>query len=261
MENKIINLYKQGVTNKELSILFKVHRSTIQRILVKNKVPLKSLAETARKNEILNFKGDIETNNDAYLLGLIWADGNLSRNNIEISLQESDKQLLTDISNYVYGFEKLNYRSSKTFTKNGKTYVAKGQYRFLISSKEVCTKLKTIGLFENKSLVCRYPKITSNFDSHFIRGVFDGDGCIFVSEKYKGTNRVSIVSNNNFCQDLKTVIESYLNINVKIYNKTTVVKALTISGNKQIKLFMNWIYNNHDLKLNRKYEKFKKEYL
>lgn len=250
MEDQIIELYKQNISNKEIAKKFNIHRTTVQRILKRNNILLRKQYETSRKLNIINFDGNIKSNNDAYVLGLIWSDGNLTRNCIEISLQEDDKQILSDISNYIYGYEHIFFKVTKT----------KNQYRFFLTSKDIVQKLKKIGLNERKSLICRFPKIKSKYYSHFIRGVFDGDGCIFVSKKYKGTNRVTIVSNPLFCNDLKLEIERFLNINVKINNKTDNVKCISITGNKQIEVFMNWIYDSSDLKLNRKYLKYKEEY-
>jgi hypothetical protein len=260
LEIEICQLYLSNMTNKEISEKFGLNRGVVQTILKRNNIVLRKQTETARKNTLNNFYDGIKNNNDAYLLGLIYSDGNLFKNNIEISLNEGDKQILVDISNYVYGYEKLSYRKGRKFIKDSKEYESRGQYRFLISSKNVKEKLIKIGLCEKKSLIIRYPIIDSKYYSHFIRGVFDGDGCIFISKKYKGTNRVSIVSNENFCIDLKKIIEEYLKINIKIYNKTANVKTLTISGNKQIKTFMEWIYTDAELKLDRKYIKFHNEY-
>lgn len=259
MEKEIIEFYKAGKTNKEIANIFNIHRVTVQRILKRNYIELNSKAQTARKHKILNFN-DIITNNDAYILGLIWADGNLSKSCIEISLHEKDKQILTDISNYIYSYEQLGYRDKKSWLIEEKIYQSSPQYRFLICSKEITNKLKLIGLCENKSLKIRFPILDKKFYSHFIRGIFDGDGCIFISKKYKGTNRVTIVSNPLFCKDLKEIIEKNININVCIQNKTKNVKQISISGNNQIKKFMSWIYTDSDLKLNRKYYKYIKEY-
>lgn len=260
IETKICELYISGITNKELAEKFNINRSVVQSILKRNGIVLRKQTDTARKTKLLHFNNGILTNNDAYILGLIYSDGNLTKNNIEISLNEDDKQILSDISNYVYGFEKLSYRPSRTFKRDGKTYQSRAQYRLLISSLDVATKLREIGLCQNKSLVVRYPKINEIYHKHFIRGVFDGDGCIFISNKYKNTNRVTIIANEMFCFDLKLIIEQNVNIQVKINNKTNNVKTLSITGNKQIKKFMSWIYSEADLKLNRKFTKFFNEY-
>jgi hypothetical protein len=260
LENEICNDYLNGLSNKYLSIKYNLHRCSVQRIIKRNNINIRKQDETSRKRYLVNFDGNIISNNDAYILGLIYSDGNLFRNCIEISLNEKDKQILEDVSIYVYNTIKLSYRKGKKFIKNNKEYISKGQFRFNITSLNVANKLRIIGLCENKSLKIRLPKIKEEFYSHFIRGIFDGDGCIFISKKYKGTNRVSIVSNPSFCLDLQAKIEEYLNINVCINKKTKNVNILSISGNNQIEEFMDWIYKNSDLKLNRKYFKYKKEY-
>jgi len=121
--------------------------------------------------------------------------------------------------------------------------------------------LKKLGLTEKKSLTIRFPNIDDNYTSHFIRGVLDGDGCIFVSKKHNGTNRVTIISNYEFCYDLQKIVNENLNINSKVYNKTKNVGCFSISGNKQIKKFLDWIYNDSDLKLLRKYKIYKENFV
>lgn len=260
LELEICENYTRGICNKVLCEKYKCHRTTIQRILKRNNVPLRLQEITTRKNDIINFKGSIECSNDAYILGMIYSDGNLTKNNIEITLVNDDVQIIKDISNYVYGYEKISFRSERTFIKNDKSYVSKDQCRFLISSKNIIQLLKQIGLCENKSLTIKYPNIEKKYDPHFIRGIFDGDGCIFISERYNN-HRITIVSNPDFCDDLKKIIESHLDIRIRIYKKTESVNVLSITGNKQIKKFMNWIYKDSDLKLFRKYNKYFQKFL
>lgn len=260
MKEEIIKYYVNGLSNKKISELFNIHRTTVQRILKKNNIPIRKQDETSRLHNIINFTGDILSNNDAYILGMIYSDGNLSKNCIEISLQEQDKELLESISKYIYSKINLQYRQAKEFKKDNVIYNQKSQYRFLLCSKSVCNKLRTLGLSENKSLKIRFPNIPEEFHSHFIRGVFDGDGCIHISNKYKGNNRITIVSNYKFCNDLKDIVKKHLNINISINNKNENVGIFSISGNKQVKTFMDWIYDKSDLKMNRKWKKFMKNY-
>lgn len=258
VQMKIISDYNKNICNKALAKKYKRHRVTIQRVLKINNIRLRKQDETARKKIPINFKNGIINNNDAYILGLIYADGNLYRYAVEICLRRKDKELLLNISNYIYGKDTLSYRKGRK--KNGIIYKSSGQYRFSISSKDIINRLKKLGLHENKSLTIRFPQINNKYISHFIRGVFDGDGCIFVSKKYKGTNRATIVSNYLFCNDLKLNIEMFLDINVCIQYKTKNVGTVSISGNNQIKKFMNWIYKDSDIKMKRKYDKYMEEY-
>ena len=122
IQEDICRDYLNNVSNKELANKYKIHRVTVQNILKRNNIELRSSSITSRKNFIINFNGDILTTNDAYILGLIWADGNLSRNCIEIVLQESDRQILDDISKYVYNKDTLTYRKPRNLISNNIEY-------------------------------------------------------------------------------------------------------------------------------------------
>lgn len=254
-EKEICKDYINGLTNKKIAEKYEVHRTTIQRILKRNGVELKSLSETARKYEIINFNNGITNSNDAYILGLIFSDGNLSRNCIEISLHHKDKQILSDISKYVYGTEILGYRKGKKM----KGYQCAPQYRFRITSKEIVNKLRPIGLKENKSLTLQYPKIQPKFDRDFIRGYFDGDGSISVP-KIKNNSRVNFVGSHDFCELLSNKLKEYLDVNVSLKLKTDNVSSVNIYGRLQVMKFYNWLYQEDELKLNRKYNKFDEIY-
>ena len=255
IEKIICEKYIKGKTNKELSEEFNIHRTTILRILKRNNIELRSSSITSRKNFIINFNGDILTTNDAYILGLIWADGNLSRNCIEIVLQESDRQILDDISKYVYNKDTLTYRKPRNLISNNIEYKCKPQVRFRITSKDISNKLRKIGLKENKSLTCNLPILDEYFIPHFIRGLLDGDGCIYT--KNIRSCKVDIISNHIMANEISNIINKTLKIRSKVYLKTENVSTFTISGRLQILKFLEWIYKDADLKLDRKYKKYK----
>lgn len=254
IQEEICNKYLKGFSNKQLSEIYNIHRTSVQRILKRNNIELITQSTTSRKYKILHFNGDILSNNDAYILGLIWSDGNLSRNCIEICLKKDDEQILKDISNYVYGKEILSYRKPTIRNFKNKYYLSATQARFRITSKEITDKLRKIGLIENKSLICRFPKIQDKYISDFIRGLLDGDGSIYTKNKNKC--RVNIVSNPEMCSEISKIINNLLNINSKVYKKTKTVSSFTISGRLQILKFLEWVYKNAELKLNRKYNKY-----
>lgn len=255
IQEDICRDYLNNMSNKELLDKYNIHRTTILRILKRNNIELRSSSITSRKNFIINFNGDILTTNDAYILGLIWSDGNLSRNCIEIVLQESDKQILDDISKYVYNKDTLTYRKPRNLIHNNIEYKCKPQVRFRITSKEVANKLRKIGLIENKSLICRLPQIDLKMMPHFIRGLLDGDGCIYT--KNIRSCKVDIISNHIMANEISNIINKTLKIRSKVYLKTENVSTFTISGRLQILKFLEWIYKDADLKLDRKYKKYK----
>ena len=102
---------------------------------------------------------------------------------------------------------------------------------------------------------CRFPKIDSVFIPHFIRGLMDGDGCIYT--KKRKNCRVTIVSNHIMVSEISDIVNENLKINSKVNKKTENVSSFSISGRLQVLKFLEWIYKDADLKLDRKYEKYK----
>lgn len=112
---------------------------------------------------------------------------------------------------------------------------------------------------ENKSLTLQYPKISDEYDRDFIRGYFDGDGSISVP-KIKNNTRVNFVGSHDFCESLRDKLKHYLNVNVSLKPKTDNISSVNIYGRLQVMNFYSWLYQNDELKLNRKYKKFDEIY-
>lgn len=252
--NQIIKDYLNGISNKELSEKYGLHRVSIQRLLKRNNVSLR-LKENNRKHKIdFNLFKEIDTEFKAYFFGLVYADGNLFRNCIDITL--IDKQILEDISLMVYGKIVLGERKAKTVNFKQKKYNQKKQYRFLITCKEIVNDLKKYGLHENKGYTIRLPNIKKELIRHFIRGYMDGDGCVFLDFKYNKNHRATLVSNKKFCNDIKKIVEDKINITSYIKPKKGKMFDFIIYGKNQVLLFLDWIYNDSTIRLERKYKKY-----
>ncbi len=263
IKQEIISKYVNGSTNKDLSIEYQIHRDTILKILKRANVSLRQKFRKKQLDERL-FE-QIDTQEKSYFLGLVYSDGNLFKYDIEICLVKSDEQLLEDISNYIYGQSYLKYRSVRDITIGDKTFISNEQVRFSISSKKITEDLMKIGLHPNKSLTIVFPEILKDNEDltrHFIRGFFDGDGCLHIDKKI-GNDVVSITTNHQMCVDLKTEISKYLNINVCVRSNQTKqnVESISITGRKQIKAFLDWIYKDATLKLGRKHQLYLDHYL
>lgn len=86
--------------------------------------------------------------------------------------------------------------------------------------------------------------------NHFIRGYFDGDGCIHKIKNTPNSFIISIVSNNNFIED----IQKYLRIGyVREHKNYSILEIYKIDD---IKKFRDFIYKNSTIYLERKKEKF-----
>lgn len=264
LEEKVVNDYLLGINNKELCLKYDKSRSYIQKTLKRYDVVLRKGSDVSKKYDINeNYFEEIDNNNKAYILGLLYADGTIFKTTAKINLIYSDNQILYDIANEIYNDKKYqikNVEGRLKKWKNGKYYYSKKQTVLLLTRKKIVTDLIKHGCYANKTFKIRYPII--NFHKDFIRGYFDGDGCFYVSNKYKNNNRINITANNLFILDLFDIIKKEINIEgIITETKIKNINRLNIYGNKKVKKFLDWMYNDSNLKLNRKYEKYCDEYI
>jgi len=104
----------------------------------------------------------------AYVLGFWYADGNLSRQN-KISFASKDYEILDKIRS-VMSSNHLIYK-----VKRDNCYI------LTIARKKICDDIRHLGGVCRKSLIATFPKIPNKYKIHFIRGYFDGDGSIYLS--------------------------------------------------------------------------------
>ncbi len=98
------------------------------------------------------------------------------------------------------------------------------------------------------------PNIDEKLMKHFIRGLFDGDGCISI---YNDNNLLawSIISGKEMCLFLKKFFKDKLNIHLSFCKQGN---SYTVStGNrKAVEAIMDWMYKDAIVFLDRKYEKY-----
>jgi intein/homing endonuclease len=96
--------------------------------------------------------------------------------------------------------------------------------------------------------------LPKEFYSSFIRGYFDGDGCIYIG---KNNIKSSICGYHPFICDLFDILKKE-NLNVKLYINKRIesFSELYIQGEKDNIDFYNYLYDESDLFLDRKKEKF-----
>ena len=205
----------------------------------------------------VNYFDNIDHQDKAYILGFLYADGNMAQNKCRtsIALQERDKCILEKINKAIGNKKELCFvPSSNPNWQNS--------YILRIDSKRMCDALLYHGIFPKKSLLLEFPlNFPFMYYKDFIRGYIDGDGYIGNPNSKGGHNneRVQIISTRNFCESLKLLIENYLNINCSISKascKNNVTSQLSIGGRQQCIKFLDWIYEDANLYLERKYQKY-----
>ena len=206
---------------------------------------------------------EIDTPNKAYILGFWYADAcNMkSKSTISISLEEHDRDILERMQNELESTRPLEFvKQSERLGKNS-PYNYKDLWRLSVFSIHMCEELERKGMPPNKSLILEFPDwLREDLYPHFIRGHFDGDGS-FSYNMNINQSIVTITSTQNFCLSLKNYLNRHGVISGGSISDASchngVTKVLSIGGNIQTKRFCDWIYKDADLKLGRKYERYK----
>lgn len=271
VKSSIIRDYTvNSLTLNSLAKKYNYSNVALSNFLNSQKVTRRSLTDCHKKyliNE--NYFSIIDTEEKAYFLGLLYADGYLNekRNTVSLQLQEKDKHILDLLNKSIESSRPLLFINSKKYNPN-----ASNCYRLNISNKKITNDLLSIGIFQNKSLLLKFPTqkvITNNFLNHFIRGYFDGDGCqtLYFPVRKNRTQKsmqsdIKILSTIEFITEAISRMQS-INPNLqfsitKRFKNNVNCYNLIVSGNAQVLEFMSFLYKKSYIYLHRKKDRFEK---
>ena len=267
-DSKIIEMYQEGKTYREISEYFgfKLNTPMILTALKRNNIKTRNGRYPSRmrnaKNINLNFFENIDTKEKAYILGLIYSDGSIDKDGYGFSFTSKDYEQISLFKNLLDSEHKICEINSLD-NRTGKIYT---RYTIHICSKKMTKDLLNLGLNNNKSFDCNFPEIESSFIWHFIRGLFDGDGCITRLKKVGQLSFSLILSGSLYSKTKRIFNECGLN-NTKDQIKNSSdgknIYSIKYSSYKDLKYLYDNIYADSDnLRLERKFEIFSelKEY-
>ncbi|MFT5036939.1 MAG: hypothetical protein ACI9VM_000509 [Candidatus Azotimanducaceae bacterium] len=136
-------------------------------------------------------KGRVDTtwcSDLAYAVGLITADGSLSKNGRHINFTSKDLDLIKTYQNC------LHLNDIKIGRKGSGYSVGKSYFQVQFGDVLFYKWLVDLGLTPNKSLTMSTLKISDRYFFDFVRGEWDGDGTIYCSrdKRWKSSYIVSI---------------------------------------------------------------------
>jgi len=204
-----------------------------------------------------NYFEVVDTPEKAYWLGFIFGDGCITPRTscLQIGLQARDRGHLVKFLKAIGSNHPIKEYKNNGFGK-GKTYV-----KIAICNKKMALDLQNYNVIQNKTYDLNWPnKLNDNLWSHFIRGKFDSDGCLCITNPKKFY--FCITSFTRFLGELKEKIEQKVDVNCLINEFYSVegssASNLWVSGNRQIIKILDWIFANHGgAYLDRKYELYK----
>lgn len=240
-EDKICSLYIEGKTINEISKIFGVSTTVIKNRLIKNNISIRDNSSSHKKyKENEEYFDIIDTNDKAYLLGFICADGWVSRNNclgVEVSKKDSE----------------IIYWIKEQLQSNRPIYEKENSIGITIYSKKIFDTLHSYSIIPNKSLtldiqkVIELASISEKYLPSFLLGYFDGDGGIYKTKTYDTYYQYScsITGTKETCSYFYLFFDE-IGFENKRHKDNKNNTTLQIGGRNKCKMALSKIYKNVD---------------
>lgn len=145
---------------------------------------------------------------DAYFIGLLLTDGYLTSRGTDIGIDLIDEDCINFLSKTIGKEYKTYYSDRKAFNK----YNTQPKHRLILSGKEIVEEAKRYGIVANKTYKLKGFELKEKeykFIPYLIRGIIDGDGCIYQTSY--GTPAFYIISKSqDFLEWTKKLLENHL---------------------------------------------------
>lgn len=256
----IIEEYNNGQKQWQIADKYGCSQGQISKILRKNGIETRIGKKIKYSDINTSFFDKIDCEENAYFLGLLYADGCVQTDNnaytTTLKLQKQDQAIIEKLRDIISPSSPIILVDDNKYAK------------FRTSQKVITDQLIILGCIPRKSLILKFPTIDvvpTKFISHFLRGYSDGDGTIFYSilhNKYSDYKiyHWRIVSTKDFCISASNLLDHEINISGSISlsepKTNQITSVLAIGGNKQVETVLDWLYKDATIYLQRKYDKY-----
>lgn len=248
---ELLELVKQKKSGKEIAKILNINYTCVHKKLRKLGIHLYNYHNELKfDNTVFDV---IDTEEKAYWLGFLFADGHVSStaNTVELSLKGEDKEHLEKYNTFLRN--KACIKTSKARCKN-KEYT---RCRCGVTNKHFHDTLVSLGCVPRKSLILKFPDLTIfstlSLIRHFIRGYVDGDGCLSYTKS--GRLTIQILGTKEFLETLNSLLPvkalSYTK-NPKHTNNTYCISF----GCSSADCVAKYLYEDSTIYLDRKYNRF-----
>lgn len=249
-----LKMFYEGKSIQDIAKMVSVNHDTIARFLTSQGI--NTLSNTIKYDFNRNYFKEIDSEEKAYWLGFILADGSIVENRkgdivksmkLEIGLAEKDKDHLVKFCKSVGADLSL---IKKRKLKNGLA-----AYRITLTSTEMCKDLIKHGVNPNKTFDALIPNhiLGGQYLRPFLRGLFDGDGFISKSKCDISLTTASLGL-------LNQVHEIFTNLgcckgNLRVDERSNACSLRYTNKDDFIKI-VDFLYEGSNIHLTRKYERY-----
>lgn len=210
-----------------------------------------------------SFFSAIDTERKAYWLGFLYADGNVSRGKYSfqtrLALTEDDSDIVEELKKDLEATHNISRWKAHGYPNSKPLKV------LTITSRKMFEDLGRLGCYPRKSLTLRFPtsnQVPDNLLRHFVRGYFDGDGCItfrVLSESKRPF--LQIEGTKEFLESLRRHLRLHgISADSELYkrhkDRPTNAYNLRIGHAKGVKSMYHFFYDDATFWMKRKRDRF-----
>jgi len=248
----ILKLHNEGLSPIQIASKLDCSLTNISKRLRKKGIePIRTIKTWARKNRYHideSFFEKINTEAKAYFLGLMYADGSVFKDGFYLKMKDED--ILITFKKVLKAEQNVKYRNYDNYYS----------YQLFISSQKMSEDLVNKGCFINKTYTLKFPteeQVPKELQRHFIRGYFDGDGSLSLSNNIS-TCRIDFTSaSTDILKELRKIIATKAISTGSLSKESGKSNTWHLRfGGKQVKQLLEWFYKSSTVFLKRKYDKF-----
>lgn len=249
MNEIILEQYDNGLSISEIARANNTTNYLVRKFLTSNSREIRTNAFNSRRYNLDDSKFNaIDTEEKAYWLGFLYADGCVhdSSNDISLSLSVVDIGHLEKFRIFL-----STDRPIRTYSKK----VGADYSKLIATSSQMKSALISLGCGINKTTILTFPEIREDLIFHFIRGYFDGDGSItYVSTQNEYKFR--ICGTYEFLSSVKNILNINNPLRQRWPDREINNWEIDIGGNIQVYKKLKLLYENSTIYLDRKFERF-----
>jgi hypothetical protein len=235
----IVQQYKNGASSGKIGPRFGVQGQTVLHVLREAEIDRRDSSEAHRLFHVWESAFDRLTEDSAYWIGFLMADGCVRGNKIVLCLNKKDAAHVKKFKRFLHSQHKIASHPNNAV-------------RITVTSRQIVEALKGWGITERKSLtVLAHNELITN--RHFWRGVIDGDGSFYYSNGGGPTITLRLTSGSSALLDqFKTYALSLGVGRCSIIPRKTAKAADAHIHGKNALLMLRTLYSRTRIALSRK---------
>jgi len=243
-QNLMVEDYLKGASMEDITKKYGRGGGTCSRALHRHNIRLRPPYGNKRTYSLDDaFFDNIDTEEKAYWLGFLTADGCVRRDRVVLALKLDDKK---HVEKFALALHANNPVHEYTYSSGGR---AVSSAQVCLCSKHLASSLIALGVIVNKSLVVKPCKsIPEALQNHYWRGLFDGDGHVCRNGKYW---EIGLVGTREIVQGFSDYLMPFTQSRTKV-RKLHNIFRISYGGITEVQEVIKALYRDATVYLDRK---------